>query len=386
MGFFKKRAKQNVEEDDSQRAETSDNDDEGTNTRDEPEVEEDEDAEITQDQGGNEEEQVDETSQQEEEDETTNAADDEEDEVDQPAPRHLSQPMKPARQGRVEDADPDQEVEEEEPEVEAQSEDEVPTTTRSTIGTRTSKSKAVVDNEDEDEQVGDAGGGDENEEEEEDDGLSGTPQPVTPGRLARTNTTPITTTEKAKANNKVHPPIKLYSGPLDTWHPMIATIDTGCEDDWISWETVQNLGLEEEMQDPDPDDEFVTFSGESMSSVGVVYITWSADSTGKTNETAANVAENGPFSFLIGSNFYMNFGLETFSEPVQILRPKPKKPSTVDITAAKDKHNSRVKVAKDLLESRKKDQAEERDRLRKGHGDDYVSKTSKLQVDDDEDE
>ena len=68
-----------------------------------------------------------------------------------------------------------------------------------------------------------------------------------------------------------------------------------------------------------------TFSGEPMSPVGHAIVTWEATSTGRTAETLANVAENPPFDFLLGSNFYWGKDGESyFDEPVEILRMSKK--------------------------------------------------------------
>ena len=54
-------------------------------------------------------------------------------------------------------------------------------------------------------------------------------------------------------------------------------------------------------------------------------VTWEATSTGKTEDTLAYIAENGPFDFLLGSNFYWGKGGESyFDEPVEILRMSKK--------------------------------------------------------------
>ena len=89
---------------------------------------------------------------------------------------------------------------------------------------------------------------------------------------------------------------------------------------------VRDLGLEDDVQEPDTDEVFTTFSGEEMSPTGTIYLTWVADSSSITNETCANIAENGPFDFLIGNNFMQTYGDKVFSKPVLILRAR--KPGT----------------------------------------------------------
>ena len=70
-----------------------------------------------------------------------------------------------------------------------------------------------------------------------------------------------------------------------------------------------------------------TFSGQPMNPIGQAVVTWEATSTGKTEDTLAYVAENGPFDFLLGANFYWGKDGESyFVEPVEILRMS-KKPS-----------------------------------------------------------
>ena len=112
---------------------------------------------------------------------------------------------------------------------------------------------------------------------------------------------------------------------------MIALIDTGCDDDWISQSKVDELGLEDYVEDPDDESAhttFTTFSGEEMSPTGQVAITWSADSTGKSVTTLAYITDTGPFDFLLGANFYWGAGGEDFfKEPLLILRQKAGKPS-----------------------------------------------------------
>lgn len=148
--------------------------------------------------------------------------------------------------------------------------------------------------------------------------------------MDRAVTDPTTSSEFNSLEQQRHPPITIQD-INEQWIPYHAVIDTGCEDDWISLQCVQKLGLETEIEEITPEDdefgkEFVAFNGQSMVPTGKVYIYWEAQSTGRTVETDALIAENGPFDFLIGANFYMGMdGPSYFAEPDLIM--KTKKPS-----------------------------------------------------------
>ena len=89
---------------------------------------------------------------------------------------------------------------------------------------------------------------------------------------------------------------------------------------------VRDLGLEGNVQEPDTDKIFTTFSGEKITPTNTIYLTWVADSSSIANETCANITENRPFDFLIGNNFMQTYGDKVFSKPVLIVRAR--KPGT----------------------------------------------------------
>ena len=125
-----------------------------------------------------------------------------------------------------------------------------------------------------------------------------------------------------QAEEKFHPSIKVLSA-AEEWVSMMGTIDTGCEDNWISQEKTDELGMGLEGLD-DPDESFTTFSGGDLTPVGKVTIEWHGEHTAKTSHLECKVAEGVPFDVLFGRVYFAEHNFEDFESPVLILKSKPK--------------------------------------------------------------
>ena len=87
-----------------------------------------------------------------------------------------------------------------------------------------------------------------------------------------------------------------------------ATLDSGCDDNWISWTKMQehNLGTDkvEALADKPGDlsSDFTDFSGGDVTPAGQVQLRWRASGSGRSEESVFYVIDNedAPFDVLFG--------------------------------------------------------------------------------------
>jgi hypothetical protein len=126
-----------------------------------------------------------------------------------------------------------------------------------------------------------------------------------------------------QADDMMHPSIKICSGGGD-FLPFSGTIDTGCEDSWVSQEKLDVLGLDYDELDGTAATSFTTFNGSSMEAVGQITIEWRNTHSGETHELFCLVGSaNVPFDVLFGSIYFSEHAFEEFEDPILILKGKP---------------------------------------------------------------
>ena len=121
----------------------------------------------------------------------------------------------------------------------------------------------------------------------------------------------------------MHPSIKVCSAGGD-FLPLSGTIDTGCEDSWISLEKLSHLGLDYDELDGTATTSFTTFNGSSMEALGQVTIEWRDSHSGQSHDLFCLVGSaEVPFDVLFGSIYFSEHAFEEFGDPTLILKTKP---------------------------------------------------------------
>ena len=126
--------------------------------------------------------------------------------------------------------------------------------------------------------------------------------------------------------------------PFDDEIKFTATLDSGCEDNWISLTKMEEnkLGVDDIQALPEGEQAgelsstFTDFSGNDVSPYGQVQLRWRASGSGKSENTVFYVIdnENAPFDCLFGRTFMDEHdgGPNFFKKPVLINAGKPLTP------------------------------------------------------------
>lgn len=91
----------------------------------------------------------------------------------------------------------------------------------------------------------------------------------------------------------------MHSPKLGTWFGLLATLDSGSNENWISATVVERLKLEVTkglLQI------YLNFEGSKVASGDVVQPTWNLEGRGVSHVTEFRVANNAPFDVLFGRN------------------------------------------------------------------------------------
>ena len=121
--------------------------------------------------------------------------------------------------------------------------------------------------------------------------------------------------------------VNLHSGTRAQWCPAVASLDTGTEDNWISQDLVNRLGLQ-----PLTGVAVVygaDFSGTSVKSLGVVQVNWYGEGSRRSRYSVFQIASNGPFDVLFGSRFLFSEGVYDFNKHALILVKRPNNNGTL---------------------------------------------------------
>ncbi|MCJ1369388.1 hypothetical protein MMC20_000599 [Loxospora ochrophaea] len=193
----------------------------------------------------------------------------------------------------------------------------------------------------------------------DDDDVAPTRQTVT-----RTASDPITQEEKDDADDKAFPPIKVFHSDGETLISMSATLDTGCQDDWLTLEKLRSLGWDEDDLDPpSPSDNFNTFNGQSMTPLGTINVQWHGESNGRSSTNTFLVAEEGEFDILFGRDFlFEQDGFTYFQGNVEVLAAK--KSSKADTDAMQTAHDASTAKSKTTAAQRSQQQRAKREQER----------------------
>jgi len=106
--------------------------------------------------------------------------------------------------------------------------------------------------------------------------------------------------------------INMHSTNSGQWRGLIATLDTGTDENWISQKVVNRLGLKATkgliIQN------YKTFNGEIVSSGETVEPTWSSEGSGTSHVTVFRIVPDAPFDVLFGRNLLFSKEIHFFSE------------------------------------------------------------------------
>ena len=117
-----------------------------------------------------------------------------------------------------------------------------------------------------------------------------------------------------------------------------ATLDSGCDDNWISWSKMEEhrVGVDDVEALPEGETAgnvssvFTDFSGNDVKPAGQVELRWRASGSGRSETTIFYVIdnENAPFDALFGRTFMDTHdgGPNFFKKPVLINAGKPLTP------------------------------------------------------------
>ncbi|MCJ1481511.1 hypothetical protein MMC06_001670, partial [Schaereria dolodes] len=158
----------------------------------------------------------------------------------------------------------------------------------------------------------------------------------------RTQSDPLPSQEEQrdKADADYHPEIVMLpdsdedeDGGDDSEIKFTATLDSGCDDNWISWTKMEehHLGTDkvESLTDRPGQlpSEFSDFNGNDVEPVGQVQLRWRASGSGRSDESVFYVIDNedAPFDVLFGRTFMDEHdgGPNFFKKPVLINAGKP---------------------------------------------------------------
>lgn len=103
----------------------------------------------------------------------------------------------------------------------------------------------------------------------------------------------------------------MYSSKNGQWYPLLALLDTGTAENWISRTIVDRLRLDAANGKTTL---WTTFNGTQLSSGSTVTPTWCSVGRGITHVTDFRVVSNAPFDVLFGKNILFSAEIMFFVE------------------------------------------------------------------------
>ena len=101
-----------------------------------------------------------------------------------------------------------------------------------------------------------------------------------------------------QARNCTHH-IMMHSSTNGQWYGLLATLDPGTRENWISKAIVDRLRL---AVTNGLVSRWTTFNGQQLASGSTVYPTWCSEGQGISHVTEFHVVSDGPFDVLLGRN------------------------------------------------------------------------------------
>ena len=102
--------------------------------------------------------------------------------------------------------------------------------------------------------------------------------------------------------------VKMFSPNTGEYHDLLAKLDTGTDENWISQATLDLLKLKSRVV---ASAEFLTFNHKTFESNQEVSIIWWGFGSTITRETSFRVVANAPFKVVIGKNYLLKEGIVT---------------------------------------------------------------------------
>jgi hypothetical protein len=97
-------------------------------------------------------------------------------------------------------------------------------------------------------------------------------------------------------------------------------LDSGCDEDWISFEVIKRAGLEAEMAPVENPTTYTAFGGEEFQPIGIIDVTWYAQNAGLSRKTTFLVHDAVPFDMVLGKVFIKEESIFVFNKPALALR------------------------------------------------------------------
>jgi hypothetical protein len=101
----------------------------------------------------------------------------------------------------------------------------------------------------------------------------------------------------------------MFSPTTGEYHDLLAKLDTGTDENWVSQATLDLLKLKSREV---ASAEFLTFNDKTFESNQEVSITWWGFGSTNTRETPFRVVANAPFKVVIGKSYLLKEGIITF--------------------------------------------------------------------------
>ena len=115
--------------------------------------------------------------------------------------------------------------------------------------------------------------------------------------------------------------MEIYSKIKEKWLPIVAILDTGTDDNWISQDLVDRLGLNIKNGQQIS---AVDFSGQTINSTKIVHATWLSINSRQTRHTGFYVTRDAPIDLLFGKSFIFTEGIYSFNKSALVLvKQKP---------------------------------------------------------------
>ncbi|KAE9380253.1 hypothetical protein N431DRAFT_449044 [Stipitochalara longipes BDJ] len=149
---------------------------------------------------------------------------------------------------------------------------------------------------------------------------------------------------------KKHNPISMYSNAYGDWYGVIATLDTGSDENWVSQEVVDRLKLD---VSKGLVCEWKTFNGHSFESDSSVKVTWCSRGRGTSRVNVFRVVPNGPFDVLFGRTFILSEQANMFAADEGHSLVLGNFPTKLSKCERKKDEEERKKVEKDVKKASK---------------------------------
>jgi hypothetical protein len=93
--------------------------------------------------------------------------------------------------------------------------------------------------------------------------------------------------------------VTIWSGDAE-WVGARGVLDTGCKENWVTWDIVKRIGIQEQIEKFPRESEHISFDNHPVVPMGRCTITWYANKAAKTRVTDFLIAERDPYDCFLG--------------------------------------------------------------------------------------